>query len=55
MFKVNDINTKYFKINKYIKYINKIFDNNIINKNNDIIYDNYDKDYNKILNKLFKN
>ena len=51
MFKVNDINTKYFKINKYIKY----FDNDLINKNNDIIYDNYDKDYSKILNKLFKN
>ena len=55
MYKINDLNTKYFEINKYIKSINKYFNYKIINKNNDIIYENYDDLYIKLLNKLFKN
>ena len=55
MYKINDLNTKYFEINKYIKSINKYFNYKIIDKNNNIIYENYDELYIKLLNKLFKN
>ena len=53
--KLSKVNTKYFKINKYIKYINNYFKYKIISENDDIIYENYDKEYINYINKLFKN
>jgi predicted metalloendopeptidase len=42
-------------MSKYIKYINQYYNQDIINKNDDIQYENYDKQYINYINKLFKN
>ncbi len=53
--KIKDCSGKYFKMNKYLKYINKYFKYDIININDDIIYEKYDRKYMIFIDKLFKN